>query len=83
MSITFGYKDYEGVQFLHNNALVIMPLVTNFNIKKVLVNNCSSIDILLYDAFEKVEINPNYLHPTHSVLKGFSREAILLTITFL
>lgn len=59
MSITFGYKDNEGVKFLHNNAFIITPLVTNYNIRKLLANNCSSIDILLYDAFEKVEINPN------------------------
>ncbi|XP_022851507.1 uncharacterized protein LOC111373230 [Olea europaea var. sylvestris] len=56
--ISSGRKDLEGVSYLHNNALVISTIVANFEVKKILVDNGSTANILSQEAFAKMRISP-------------------------
>ncbi|XP_077252154.1 uncharacterized protein LOC143891548 [Tasmannia lanceolata] len=51
-------------------------LVANWEVKKILVDNGSSADILYYHAFEKMMIGDDRLKPANSDLFGFSGEVV-------
>ena len=45
-SITFTEEDARGVQFLHNDAVVVSLIIANYDVRRILVDNGSSADIL-------------------------------------
>lgn len=62
--------------YLHDDALVVSLELANCRIRWVLVDNGSSIDILLWDAFNNMGIDLIRLRPFPTLLKGFSGDAI-------
>ena len=51
LAISFTEEDARQLHHLHDDALVISLLIVDFNTRRVLVDNGSSIDILYYPAF--------------------------------
>ncbi|KAF5463281.1 hypothetical protein F2P56_019204 [Juglans regia] len=84
-NISFGEEDCEGVLYPHDDALVVTLLVTNYTTRQILINNGSSGDILLWEVFTKMGIDPSKLKPSPMLLKGFSGNVVqpLGTITLL
>ncbi|XP_074356102.1 uncharacterized protein LOC141695786 [Apium graveolens] len=73
VSMVFDDFDLEGVKFPHDDPLVIIPIIGNNPIKRVLVENGASLDILLYDTFIKMGYNDYRLTPTDMPIYGFAR----------
>lgn len=46
--------NWEEIKFPHDDSLVIILVIGNSQVKRVLVNNGASIDILFHDAFLKM-----------------------------
>ncbi|KAI3453674.1 hypothetical protein Pfo_010337 [Paulownia fortunei] len=69
--IQFGPHDMEGLQAPHNNALVIMATVANFNVARIIVDTGSSVDVLFYKAYKKMNLDIT-LQPVDTVLFDFS-----------
>lgn len=67
MTISFGEEDREAVLYLHEDALVINLLIFNCKMRRVLVDNKSSTDILLWEAFTKMGIDAERLRPPQSL----------------
>jgi len=44
--ITFTYVDFQGVDHEQNDPLVIIMKIESFDVKKILVNQGSLVDIL-------------------------------------
>ncbi|XP_035538468.1 uncharacterized protein LOC118343795 [Juglans regia] len=63
------------VMFPHDDALVVTLLIGNYTTRQVLVDNGSSINILFWDTFIRIGINPDRLCPSPSPLNGFSGKA--------
>ncbi|KAL0457955.1 UNVERIFIED_CONTAM: hypothetical protein Slati_0422700 [Sesamum latifolium] len=59
-----------------NNALVISTTLSNFLVKKVLVDSRSSADIIFYDAYVQLGIDNVQLWKVNTPLAGFSGEMI-------
>ena len=76
-TITFSDSDLEGCQHLHDDSLVIRAIVANKTIRRVLVNNGSSADIIFAAAFDKMGIGREKLEPVSTHLRGFSGEKVL------
>ena len=51
-SVTFTDADSRGVHHPHNDALVVTMNVANHTVRRILVDNGSSVDILFWDAFK-------------------------------
>ncbi|XP_041025394.1 uncharacterized protein LOC121265792 [Juglans microcarpa x Juglans regia] len=51
-------------------------LVANFTTQRILIDNGCFVDILFWDVFSKMDINPNCLRPTPMRLKGFTGDFI-------
>lgn len=74
--ISFFNKVLVGVQTPYNDAIIISMIITKHNVKKVLVDNRSSIDILFYDTFAQANLSGNQLKRVSTPLVSFSRNLI-------
>ncbi|XP_077232438.1 uncharacterized protein LOC143869767 [Tasmannia lanceolata] len=74
--ISFSDADLDNLILPHDDALVITMLVANWELKKILVDNGSSADILYYHAFKQMMVGDDCLHPANSDLFGFSGEIV-------
>ena len=69
--IIFTNKDLKGLHLPHDDALVLVTIIANFNIQRISIDNGSSTNILFSLAFDKGKIGLDKLHPFHSPLIGF------------
>ncbi|XP_042481871.1 uncharacterized protein LOC122062349 [Macadamia integrifolia] len=70
--ITFNDEDARGIQFPHDDAMVINLRIEAFKVERVLVDNGSSTDIMFWEAFQRIEIEEKYLKPVTTPLYNFS-----------
>jgi len=75
-SITFEPSDFEGVVPYNDDPMVVTLQIFNWDVKRVLIDPRSSTDILYYDAFEKIGLDPEQLHPFKGTLAGFTGEQV-------
>lgn len=73
--ITFGSKDLEGVSSIYDNALVISTIVTNFEVKRILIDNGSFVDILSHEAFTKMRILAEQLKVVKTIFRDLGMES--------
>ena len=74
--ITFSAKDFKSVVPHDNDPMVITLQILNWNIKQVLIDTGSFVDILTYEAFDKMGLSEEQLQPFQSTLSGFTRERV-------
>jgi hypothetical protein len=74
--IVFTDEDLQSIAFLHNDALVVTLLISNYNIHKVLIDIGSSADILFMGTSEKMAIDKGRILPMTASLVGFSGEKV-------
>lgn len=60
-----------GVHYLHCDALVVRAMVTKNGLKIVLIDNGSSVNIILGATFDKMEVD-HELTPMNSLLYRFT-----------
>ncbi|KAJ0985429.1 hypothetical protein J5N97_003785 [Dioscorea zingiberensis] len=70
--IIFYDNDVSKVRHPHDDALVIAIKVSSFQMKRVLIDSGSSVDILFWSAFERMRYDADDLLPVKSSLVGFS-----------
>ncbi|GAV59502.1 hypothetical protein CFOL_v3_03033, partial [Cephalotus follicularis] len=74
--ISFSEADYEGVRLPHDDPVVVTLLVELFTMKRILIDNGSSTDILYKHAFDQLRIPADQLKPVKTPLVGFAGETI-------
>lgn len=75
-TITFT-KDYlDGVEILHNDALVITLKIGEYNIERIFVDSGIFIEILHYEAFKKLGLTQDDLKRSTNPMVGFSARAV-------
>ncbi|XP_074377258.1 uncharacterized protein LOC141718773 [Apium graveolens] len=87
--IYFSYSDYEGLNSDHNLALVVTLDVTNNEVKRILVDNGSSANIIVEHTLNRIKLGHLRMDPClEDPLYGFGntmipiRGVIYLPITF-
>ncbi|KAK3020180.1 hypothetical protein RJ639_046988 [Escallonia herrerae] len=75
-AITFSDEDSKDIQTPHDDPLVIIVRAGNFDIKRVLIDNGSSAEVLFYDAFKKMNIPTDRLRKMDTPLYGFSNHPV-------
>lgn len=60
----------------HDDMLVLTMLVANYTMRRILIDNGSSVDILFWNAFSKMGISVDQLQPAPTTLKGFTRDTV-------
>ena len=75
--ITFSEKDARHIRHPHYDALVIKAMVANNNVHRILVDNGSSVDILYFQAFEKMGLKVSNLKPSPNLVYDFTGVSVV------
>ncbi|KAK3042098.1 hypothetical protein RJ639_001800 [Escallonia herrerae] len=75
-AITFFDKDSKDIKTPHDDPFVIAIKAENFDVKRVLIDNGSSTEILFYDAFKNMNIPTDRLRKMDTPLYGFSNHPV-------
>ncbi|XP_058185836.1 uncharacterized protein LOC131303063 [Rhododendron vialii] len=71
-TITFTERDLERVQTPHSDALVVTVKIGVHDVKRILIDQGSSAEVMYYDLFKKLDIPGLALQPTDVPLIGFN-----------
>ncbi|XP_058211443.1 uncharacterized protein LOC131323607 [Rhododendron vialii] len=71
-SITFTKQDLQRIQTPYNDALVVMVQISTHSVKRVLVDQGSSAEVLYLSLFKELKIPESCLLPAEVPLIGFS-----------
>ena len=63
---------------MHNNVVVIAFNIADYDVRRVLIDSESSVDVLFYDAFSKMFILNSWLESMNSLLVGFTSDTVLV-----
>ncbi|KAG5536375.1 hypothetical protein RHGRI_023967 [Rhododendron griersonianum] len=72
LKVTFTERDMEGVSFPHNDALVLSLPIQRKMVRRVLVDQGSSTEILYYSVFKALGLPKDQLSPVDAHLVGFT-----------
>ncbi|XP_070055375.1 uncharacterized protein [Nicotiana tomentosiformis] len=75
-SITFDDVDADGLMIPHNDALVISLLIHDTNIKRVLIEPGSSVNIILLRVVNEMQIGDQMISKERS-LSGFNNSTVI------
>ncbi|XP_057953060.1 uncharacterized protein LOC131147587 [Malania oleifera] len=74
--VTFDSGDEQGVQQLHDDALVLSLLVTNYMVRRILIDNGSSANIMFWLVLVGMKIGKERLKPVSTPLVGFGGDTV-------
>ncbi|XP_008795595.2 uncharacterized protein LOC103711289 [Phoenix dactylifera] len=74
--ISFSNENLEGVKTPHDDAVVISVIVNKFDVKRILVDNGSSANILYYHVYQKMGLTENQLRRMNAPLVGFTGDSV-------
>ena len=75
--IVFSERDARSVRQPHDDLLVIMLRMEEFNIHWVLVDNGSLADIIYLPAFQQMKLSKERIRPFISPLVSFTRDKVI------
>ncbi|KAI9095673.1 hypothetical protein K1719_026233 [Acacia pycnantha] len=70
--LCFPDKDLEDVAPGHHDGLVITGTLVNCRVKKIFVDNGSVVDIILWDAYKRMNFDADVLKPCKTTITGFN-----------
>ncbi|XP_073061687.1 uncharacterized protein [Primulina eburnea] len=74
--ISFGPDDLRGIVAPHNDALVVMATVSNYDVARIFIDNGSSVNILFKSTLDKMKVEGFEFEPISTPLYGFVGHAI-------
>ncbi|KAK4421718.1 hypothetical protein Salat_2122400 [Sesamum alatum] len=75
MPLTFTSEDRRGIMFPHEDAMVINAIISNVEVRRILVDNGSSMDILFLGAIREMGLE-TVIKPQSVTLMGFEESTI-------
>ncbi|KAK3011492.1 hypothetical protein RJ639_012497 [Escallonia herrerae] len=75
-TISFSEDEIGDIKTPHDDPLVVTLRVGNFDVKRILVDNGSSAEVLFYEAFQKMNIPSDRLCKMDTPLYGFSNHPV-------
>ncbi|GMP35076.1 hypothetical protein CsSME_00007683 [Camellia sinensis var. sinensis] len=74
--ITFTDTDCAGVRYPHDDPLVISAILSNYKVRRVLIDNGSSSDIIFLNCFRQLKVGEESLSPLQTPLVGFTGDRV-------
>ncbi|GFZ05416.1 hypothetical protein Acr_17g0009880 [Actinidia rufa] len=66
--ITFSKADLERVQHPHSDTLVVQLRIGGYDVKRILVDTGSSVEVMYYDLFKQLKLPQDKLKPSRAPL---------------
>jgi len=76
LPITFTDDDFQGLDHQQDNCMVITVEIENYAVKKVLVDQGSSVFILYWATYQKLQLPDTAMVPYDEPIYGFSGEKV-------
>ena len=76
-NIVFSKRDSHSIRKPHDDPLIIMLKVEEFNIHRVLIDNGRSANIIYLTAFQQMKLDKGRIKPFTSPLVSFTRDRIV------
>ncbi|XP_073033890.1 uncharacterized protein [Primulina eburnea] len=74
--ISFGPEDLRGVVTPHNDALVVMATIANYDVARIFIDNGNSVNVLFKSTLDQVKMGGFEFEPVSTPLYGFAGHAI-------
>ncbi|XP_073067275.1 uncharacterized protein [Primulina eburnea] len=74
--ISFGPRDLQGISLPYNDALVIQAKVANYDIRRVFVDSGSSVNVIIQEALDQMNLEDYRLQPVETALFGFAGHTV-------
>jgi len=74
--VTFTNNDFHGLDYQWDDPMVITVELENYAIKKVLIDQGSSVDILYWAIYQKLQLPTTTMVPYDEPIYGFSGEKV-------
>jgi len=74
--ITFTDDDFQGLDHQQDDPMVITVEIVNYAVKKVLIDQGSSVDILYWATYQKLQLPDTAMVPYDEPIYGFSGEKV-------
>ena len=71
-TLTFSVSDIQDLHYPHDDPLVVILIITNYVVKRVLIDTRSSSDIMFASAFDQLGISRDRLRLVATPLVGFN-----------
>ena len=75
--VTFSEGDACHVRHPHYDTLVIEAMIANNNVHMMLVDNGSSVDILYYQAFQRMGLKVSNLKHSPNPIYSFTGDSVI------
>ncbi len=75
-AISFSDEDLKGVEIPHDDAVVVFMVVNKFDVKRVLIDNGSSANVLYFDAYSRMGMTGKQLRRMNAPLVGFTGDSV-------
>ena len=76
-SISFSDSDLRDVQLPHNHPLIVTRRIENFDLRRVLIDQGSFVEVMYHDLYKKLGLGGTNLTRFASLVFSFSRESII------
>ena len=74
--ITFFENDLQGVQTPHDDEVVVSSTIAKYDVKRILVDNGSSTNVLFYAIFFRIDLSKYQLREVSTPLIGFTGDSV-------
>ena len=77
LALSFSNEDKIGTIQPHNDALVVMLRIGGYDVKRVMVDQGSGVEIMYPDLYKELNLRPEDLTVYDSPLVSFDRKAVI------
>ena len=77
-TLSFSKEDKIGTTQPHNDALLITLRIGDYNVKRVMVDDGSAVEIMYPDLYKGLKLKPKNLMPYSSPLMSFDGKLVIL-----
>ncbi|XP_052177535.1 uncharacterized protein LOC127791591 [Diospyros lotus] len=74
---TFSEEDARDIHWPHNDALVIRAHIGNMEVRRIMVDTGSSVNVMYRACFDQMGLGPKQLGPSLEPLFGFTGDAVV------
>lgn len=75
-SITFSDKDFHAPDPDQDDPMVVTAIIARYGVRKVLIDQGSSVNILYWKTFQKMDLSEDLVVPYNEQIVGFARERV-------